>query len=364
MVTHETTFGPRTELPTSVADLGSIVRFNSNNFYTSHFSLVLDEVLQLVETPITNPIVHNPTSVLFPDTFQVFHYNLASVEFGNNIFTDIMVNPSHITSFTPTELLEKSYSGTSAFGLQFTTQVLEFPFDLLDFRRLIEPVVRSDSKVIYSEVNAQNNVLRTNVLLSGIELFRECEHKKASSSLIHPQKETFIDIPTKIPFVAFGDFKLELLPAFEQSQYKHISFGVSTSREIVSYRCSFDSGFGFSFLDHPTCLLYTSDSNLGWQFELISDCMINFIMEFKVLLNFMLPCIIDTELQGFSVSFNSIDYLFSRIDSDFCSHTRSHRNIKEEQVYKCIDSSSHTTLQRRYALIPTLKGRVSELMVI
>jgi len=333
MGTTKTTFGPRTKLPTSMADLGCVMRWDSDNFNTIHPSFVLDEALQLVETPVTNPIVHFLSSIPFSNPFEVFHHYFITFKVGHNVLTDVMIHPSHITSFTPTQLLEKPLTGACAFGLQFTTQVFEFPFDLLDLCRLIEPAVRTDSKVIYSEVNAQNNVLRTTVLLSGIELFRECEYKEAPAFLINP-KQALLDIPTEIPFIAFRDTELELLPTFEQSQYKNIPLDVSTSWEIVSNICSFDYRFGFRFLDYLASLLNTSDSKLGWEFESFPNSMINSIMEFKILSDFMLPSIVHTELQGFSVSLGSTNYLFSSIDSDFRSHSCSHNNYKSSGVYK------------------------------
>ena len=58
---RKTTFGTRTKLTTPVADLGSIVRFNSIDNNSISFSFILDKRLQLIETPITNyPIINNP----------------------------------------------------------------------------------------------------------------------------------------------------------------------------------------------------------------------------------------------------------------------------------------------------------------
>ena len=337
MRTRKRTFGPRTKQTANMVDFGchKWISILCDNTFSDSF--VLDKALELVERPITNPIVHSFASVRFSYSFEVFHYNLVSVEFGNNVFTDVVVNPSHPTSFSSREFHKEPLARTSAYGLQFTTQMFEFPFNLFDFSRIIKPAVRTDSKVINSEVNAQNNVLRTNVLLSGSNLFGECEQEKASPFLIH-SKQTFSNIPTEVFFVAGWDVKIELLPFFKQSQNQSVSFKICTSWEVVPNRCFFDYWFRFSFLDHTTCLPHTSDSNLGWKFEPFSDSMIYSIMEFKVLSNFMFPSIIDTELESFSVCFDSSNYLFSWIDSNFCSDISSHNSRNIDGIYKYFPS--------------------------
>jgi len=301
-----------------------------------HYSFISDKALQLKEAPVANPIVHNPPSSLFPNAFEVFNYNLVSVEVGNNVFAYVVINPSHPTSFPTTKLFQQSLRRPCAFSLQFTTQILKLSFSSLDFSRIIKPAVRTDGKVIYSEVNAQNIVLRTNVLLSGINLFRECEQEKASSLFIHP-KQAFFNIPREVFFVTSRDVEFELLPYFEQSQDKLIAFDVSTSWKVESDRSSFDGWLCFSLLDHSTSLSYASDSYLGWKFEYLSYFVIDSIMELEVFGNLILPSVIDTELKCLGVGFDSGNYLFSWIDSNFSTDIRSHNRLVKEQVFKCFD---------------------------
>jgi len=336
METRKTTFGTRTKLTASMADLGSVVRLNpiNNNSFSDRF--IFNKALQLVKAPITDPVVHNLSSSLFSNTFEVFHDNLVSIEFGNNIFTDVVIYPSHPTSFSSREFFKQSLARTSAYGLKFTTQILKFPFDLLDFSRIIKPIVRTDSKVVYSEINAENNVLRTVVLLSGSNLFRECEQEKASSFFIHTQ-EAFGNFPSEIFFVASRNIKFELLPFFKQSKNKDVPFDVSTPRKVISDRSMFDDWFSFCFLDHSASLSHTSNSYLGWKFETLSDSLIDSIMEFEVLSNLMLPGIINTKLESFSIPLNSSNNFFSWINSDFCSSNSSHNNQNVDCIYKCFE---------------------------
>ena len=333
MARKTTLRGTRTKLTAPMADLGSVIRFDLINNNTLSFSFVLDKVLQLEEAPVTNPIVHSFTSIYIPNPFKVFHNNLVSVKIGNNIFTYIVVNPSHPTSFSSREFSKQSLAGASAFSLKLGTQIFKFPFNLFDFSRIIKPSVGSDSKVIYSEVNTQNNVLRTTVLLNGSNLFRECEQEETSTPLIHT-KQTFCNFPSEIFLIAFWDIKLKFLSTIKQPQDKSISFEVSTSREVIPDRSSLDDWLGFSFLNHTTSLAHTSNSYLRWEFETFSDSMIDSIMEFEIVDDFMFPSIVDTELQSFSISLDSMDYLFSWFNSNFSSSSCSH--IREEYftIYK------------------------------
>ena len=334
MGTRKTTFGTRTKLSASVADLGSVVRLSSFNSNPFSFSFVLDETLQLIETPVANPIVHLLSSVLFPDAPEAFHHNLVSVEIGNYVFADVVVYPGHITSFPTAKLLEQSLSRPCAFGLEFTAQIFELPLGLLDFCRIIKPVVGSNSEVVYSEVNAQNMVLRTNVLLSGSNLFRECEQEETSAFFVHSEK-TFGNFPVEVFGITGRDVQVELLSAFEKPQNKSVSFDIGASWKVVSDACPPDDWFGFSPFDHSTSLSYASNSYLRGKFEPFSDSLIDSIMEFEVFGDFMLPSIINTELQSFSISFDSSDYLISWIDSNLCSDIRSHNIYKIVGIFNC-----------------------------
>ena len=332
---NKTMFGTRTEFTTARADLGSVVRFDPINNNSFSFSFVLNKVLQLEEAPITENPIHLFSFSLFPDTFQVFHHNLVSVKIGNNILTNFMINFSHKPLLSARYFLEQSLGRPCAFGLKFTTQVFEIPFSLLDFSGIIKPAIRTDGKVVYSKVNAQNIRLRVNVLLSGSNLFRECEQEETSAFFINTQK-AFFDIPSEIFFVAVWDGEWNLDSAFNSSQAQNIVFEGSRTREIISHRASIYKWFGFSLFDHSTSLFNTSDSQLALQ-STISEILINERMEFNVVSDMFIPSSINTELQSFTVNMDSLNYIRSCIDTNFGSYIDSHKGIEEEQVFKCFD---------------------------
>jgi len=349
MATKTTLTGTRTKLTTSVADLGSVVRFNPINHNSFSFSFVLDKTLKLIETPITNPIVHSLSSSLFSYAFEVFHYNLVSVEVGNNVLTYIVVIPCHEPLLFSTQPLEKPFGTSSAFGLKFTTQIFEFPFDLLNFCRIIKPAVRSDSKVIYSEVDAKNSILDIRAI--GSNLFRECEQKETSTLFIYPEK-ALTDIPTEIFFIAIRDSEWDFNSTFYSSQRQDIVLEGCRTREVVSHRASINDWFAFSFLNHSTGLLDTSDSELALQ-SITFESWIDKWMEFDVIPYLILPCSIDTELQSFSVNSKSFNYLRSCSNLDFSCCSDVHNGCKEQPIFKSFGGNARNGTTQ---FLPTLKG--------
>ena len=339
MGTRKATRQASAKLTASVADLACVVRLDLDYTNPYSFSLVLDEKLQLEERPVANPIVHNLAPSLFSYSFEVFHYNLVSIKVGNNVFTDVVVNPSHVTSFSARQLLEKPCAGPCAFGLKNRTQVFELSFDLFDFTGMVEPAVRADGEVVYSEVNAQNNVLRSVVLLSGIYLFRESEQEETPSFTIHAQ-EAFINFPGEVFFVTIRDVKAEFLPCLEQSQNKDISFEIGTSREVIPDRSSVDDWLELSLLNHCTCLNDTANSELGWQFEPLPKSGIDDSMQVEVGSNFGFPGFINTELQSSGVCLDSSNKFFGWVDSDFGSNYASHDECGSVDIYKLFGGES------------------------
>lgn len=319
-----------------MAELGSVVRLNPNKFNAISFSFILDKELQLIKAPVAYPIVEPLASPLFSYSFEVFHHNLVSIEIGNNTFADVMVNPSHITSFSSTNLPEKTLSGSSAFSLKNRTQILELPFNLFDFEEIIKPCVTSDGKVVYSTVNTKNSIL--DIRAFGINHFGECEQKEASAFLIHSQ-ETFTDLPIyEVLPITIGNVKVEGFSLIDCSNCESTGFQPSTSWEVVSDACSVDCGFALGFLDHSTCLLNTSHSKLSRKLKLFSEVFVDYVMEFDVIPYFVLPSCINTELQGFSISFNGSNYFRCWRNLDFCCCSDVHNGREMVKVIKSFEN--------------------------
>ena len=357
----KTTFKASTQLTASVAELGSVIRLNPIHSNSFSLGLVLDEVLQLVKTPAVQHPVESLAFSLLPNAFQVFHNNLVSVKVGNNILAYTVVYPSHPTSFSSAYLPKKTLGGKSAFGLKLAAQIPELPFCSLNFSRIVKPAAGSDSKVVYSEVYAQN-FMRVNVLLSGSNLSGECEQEEASSFFVHAQQALF-DIPSEILFVAVRDVETELFTLVNSPDTQSSAFQIGTSWEVVPDRSSFDDGLCLGFLDHAAGLPHASDCYLRREIVILPESLVDFIVELEVLFDAMLPGVINGELQGFGVSLDSPDYLRTRRDFNFGSCIHSHIYSREEIVYKpCPQMSSGCG--GKSAFLPYLKIGVSSRQVL
>jgi len=345
----------RTKCSTFGTDLGSVVRLDLDKFNTLSFSFVLDKALQLEETPIANPIVHSLSSPLFPDTFQVFHNNFVPIKVGNNVFTDVVINPSHITCFSSTNLPKKTLGGKSAFALEFTTQEFKLPFDLLDFSRTKESVIACDCKFVYSEVNAENK-LRS--VVYSIDLFRECEQEESSALFINSQETFSWTAPTnKIFFVTIRDSDDSFLPANQCFVDELVSFKSCTPWEIVSDTCSFNNGLGFGFFNISTSLANAGNCQLRWQFEPQSEVFIDEVMQFDVIPYFMFPSSINAALQTFGIGRKSINYLWCSGNFDFSCYNTSHNSEENVELFKPFGNEET-------GFLPILKYEVSALTTL
>ena len=329
MGTRKTTKGTSTNLSTSMADLGSVIRLNPNNFDTSSFGFVLDKALQLVETPITNPIIQSLASSLFSYSFEVFHYDLVSFEVGNYVFAYVVVNPSHVTCFSAANFFQQSLGGSSAFGLKSRTQVFEFPLDLLNFRRVVEFAVACDCEVVYSEVNSENRSMRS--IVHSFDLFGEREQKETSAFSVNTQ-ETLTNFPIgEVFFVTFRNCDVEFLSVFEQSQTQNIIIERSRTGKVVTDRSSPYLWFGFGFLDYTTSLLDTSYGELCRQS--LSDVCVNNGVKFDIIPYLVFPSNVNAALQADSVHRQGFDYFGSGFDTDFCSNYATHTTTMRKQIY-------------------------------
>jgi hypothetical protein len=330
MGTTERTEGTRTELSTFMADLGGIVRFDLNKFDPLSLGFVLNKALKLEKTPVSNPVVHNMSSILIPDSLQVFHYNLVANKSGNNLLTDTMVHISHKPLFSSRDFSKQSLGGASAFGLKFASQEFEPSLDLFDLIGMEKPAVRCDGEIVYSEVNAKNSIL--DIRAFDINLFGEREQEEASSLLINFQ-ETFFDVPREVFFEAVRNNKRNLDSSFDGSNAEYVIFNGSTARKIVSHGTSVDDWFALSLFDHSTGLLDASDCELTLQPRLF-EMRINKGVKFDVVTDFFFPCGINAELKSFGIDFESFDYFGGLDYLDFCSCSDVHNSIKEQDIFK------------------------------
>ena len=199
MQTSKQMFITNTQFIADVMDLGSEVRINIDASGSLSQSLVFNEVLQLKEAPVINPVVESFSSLASPNSLEVLHYN--SIPFINatdNSFTNIVVYPSLETSLSSRPLLEKFSGASSAFGLKFFPQSLElehFSFDLATSEELF---IRGNSYMIYSDINTNFPVATS----ANVNVFGKGDVDKESSLFIHKNLGS-LPRPVKILSVIF-----------------------------------------------------------------------------------------------------------------------------------------------------------------
>jgi hypothetical protein len=304
----------------------------------------LDETLQLEETPIANPIIHSPSEISSSNPLEIFHYNLASIKIINNLFADFMINSSHKPLLSSRNLLEK-FSGTScAFALEFTSQEFEFPFNLFDFRGVEKLPVRSDSKIINPQVHTENSVrTRTNGAFLG-----ECEQEETFT--FGNSQKAFINFPTKIGFVTIWNNKGNFNPTFDCGDTQNIILETETSGSIISNGTELNNRFCLGFLNKPTSLFNTRDSQLRGQ-PYGSQILINKGMEFDIVSYSHFPSSINTDLHTFLVDSNSINNFLFWFNSNFSCCSGSHRNTNNPLYINLTKLNNEAVF-----LLPTMNG--------
>lgn len=326
MVTRKITMTTDTEFATDMANLRGIVRTDFFKRDTQAFSFILDKVGKLEVAPIVQEPVHSLTSPSFFDACQIFHNNLVTIKIGNDLLTDVVVYPSHKTSFSSAYLFQKTFCRTSAFSLEFATQMFESTFCTFDTFGIVKFVIGCNSNVFNAQVDTKSMFAIT---LSDFIL--EAKHKKASTFFIDFE-QTFTDIPSEVFFIAIWDIELKLIPFFEQSQYQDITFEVSISWEIKTWRCTFNNRLGLCFFEYCTRLFNTRYCELGWQ--MLSDTLIDKRMELDVVFDTFTMSDIDTDLQTSSIPFNSSSNLWNWLYPDFCSSIGYHNQCDLINVFK------------------------------
>jgi hypothetical protein len=262
MGTFETTKRSGAQFATSMADLGSVSRFYFDSCNPELSCFVSDKTLELEKAPVAYPVVHTLTSSLLPYTFEVFHHDLVAYEVGNNALAYIVVNPSHKPLLPARYLHQKTFGRPCAFSLENRTQMLKPSLSLLDLRGMEELAVRSDSQIIYSEINAKNLTLRVQV--SNINLFGEREAEEASLLLIDKEL-AFLHLPvSEVSSIALWNIDLDMQSLIANASNTQSVVNVSCAAwEIVADGYSTNDWFGLSLFNDATCIPDAGNSQLG-----------------------------------------------------------------------------------------------------
>lgn len=330
MLAIKKTFGTSTEFSTVRTGLRSEIWADLNHPNPQSIGFVSDTTLQLIETPIIQPKVKSSSFTLFSYAFKVFQYNCSSFTIIHNLLTYDMVPICHKPFLSTRDFPKQSLSRPCAFGLEFISKLLKFDSFEFNLSCIEKHSVGSDSHVIYSDINTKNSIMQ--VRANGVNIFRETKQEETSAFFVYSQ-QTFSEFPFKIFFVTVRNVYIELLPSFDCGNAQNIVFERSRSWEVVSYRSSVDNWFGFGSFDKTTGLFDTGHSQLALQTP-FTQGLINKRVKLDIVLDFAFPCLINTELQPFSINLECSDYFFSWTNPDFCCCSNLHNYGEYTELYK------------------------------
>ncbi len=215
----------RTEVATIRTIPGSQVRIDKDNSLTFSFSLVLDETLQLIETPTIKPSIQSFTHKFISAltySFQVLQYNYISR--SNDLFADFVVDCTHVAFLFTRDSFKFSSGRFCAFTLQSSPQILMLDNSgLMTFENL---AVGSDSKIIYSDINTNCFLVATRSRI-GVDISIECNVKE------------------QYTFFIFDNFKcliapIKVLPVILRNIYSNIftsSWSESSNPDFIKTEC-------------------------------------------------------------------------------------------------------------------------------
>ncbi|HLC57174.1 MAG TPA: hypothetical protein VJH95_01235, partial [Candidatus Nanoarchaeia archaeon] len=110
------------------------------------------------------------------------------------------------------------------------------------------------------------------------------------------------------------------------------------SGEIISHRTELNDWLSLSLLNNPTGLFYAGNSKLRRQSS-FSERLIDKRMELNIIGDSSSPSLINTELQGLMINFQSPDYLRSCFNLNLGCCSCFHPNMRDFNVYKLSDGS-------------------------
>jgi len=322
---------PRTQLATVGTGLTSQIRIDKKNSFAFPFSFVSNKLLQLEKTPTVKPSVQSfshKSIPVFSDTFQVLQNN--SISRSNNLFADIVVNPTHITFLSASYLPKQSLGRLCAFTLKFFPQVLELDnFSFVIFENL---AIRSDSKVIYSEINTQYLVSTRN---RSIDLSGKSNMKKQSSFSIFDKLKSLVS-PIKILPIILGDIyrninPLSWLEGSKPDFFKRESeeFSVKRNRTFSYNRLLFKLG-GFKIF---RSFANSFNSKISREFKLLFDIFIDKMMKLKPVVNFRFKSFINSILNCSNKYFRYFKQFFSLFSFNLYGGDKFHDKSIKHNLY-------------------------------
>ena len=189
--------------------LRSVSSIDGNNLLTKILGLIPDKLFQFVERPVVEfPIELSTSTFLNTDLRQVFKCEYREWSL-NNLLRDAVVNISHKPSFSTRQLPEFADAGTSAFGLEFGSEMGVITTCILHSPGIKKRVIRTDCNVDNTPINSKNSLFRD--YLRGIG-FKLAVQIKRIAALTKRQGRRF-DLPRQVWPVVFRNTERGFNPA-------------------------------------------------------------------------------------------------------------------------------------------------------
>lgn len=323
----------RANISASGADLRGTKRINFNHINSFSVSLVGNESLQLIETPVVNPVVESFSSLTSPDSLQVFHYNSSFCNTINNLFTDIVVYPSLETSLSSRPFHEKLSGRPSAFGLKLFPQSLELEHFSFDSTAPEEFFIRGNSHMIHSDINT-NFPVATSV---DVDVFGKCDMNKHSLLFIKKNLSS-LPRPVKVFNVIFRDLDRDIYSSVYCSYSNFIRSECKSS--LVKVKRHVSSIFGLrSSRSIYTLEVLGSYSNgiyniLRWQFKFLSGFMITKMVKVISFMSIGFKTHVRDVRNSFGIFLHGLNKKFIIGDFQFYCSNRFHSIYKDLNYLK------------------------------
>lgn len=322
---------------TDTTRLGGISRINVNNSNPFSQSLIFNELLKFKERPLVNPFI---ISCRFSNSFQIFHDDdIATIQTINNIFTDIVITPSHEPSPASRDSFQLSLRSLCAFTLKNRNEFVMFDPQLFNIFTIEFPL-GGNSNFIDPEVNAQNSV----TMLRKLGIFpEECKSKIIFSFIF--SKETFSQFQfIKILQSIIRNLNRDFNSSCDSRNTQNIIFERKTPRRIIPNGNFIYNWIRFGFFNKATSLFNAGYRKLRRQTK-FSQLSINERMELDIISNIHSPSNINTMLKSLFIKFNSINNSF--INFNFNRYTSQHGKISKD--------SNYLNILEDYGIPPNLK---------
>ncbi len=129
------------------------------NRFAISFGFIPEKLLKLIETPVIkfSGELNSLSSALYSYAVQIL--NSKQIErHSHNLLRDIVINPGYKPFFFSANLAKKSFSGTSAFALEFRSKICVLCPHVFDWFAVEKHIIGSYCNINYPSINPKNIV--------------------------------------------------------------------------------------------------------------------------------------------------------------------------------------------------------------